>query len=240
MFTLLRRLVLLFKSDLTLPTLLLISYIAFLLIIKKTIPSSEELVAIFSSLYNKFGYEIILISAFLETLVIINLFVPGQLAIALGIIFARSGGTELTLVILSALIGAVAGYMIDYFLGYLGFADILRRMGYKKLIDKTKQQVQRFGKRGMSLGFIHANIASVLSLVAGATGMKFLSFATVAIFSSVFWIMIWSMVIYIVGDIVLLIIRKYAFLLILLGILVMILARIWKSEEKEESEDVRS
>src|SRR6185369_4016997 len=86
------------KYDLILPIGLLLTYIVFLVVARRVVPTSDELVLVFQDLYSRYGYEIIFVSALLEGLVLINLFVPGMVALALGAIFARTGQIDLTLV----------------------------------------------------------------------------------------------------------------------------------------------
>ncbi len=220
------------RSDLILPVLLLISYIIFLLLAKGVVPTADELINSFGEFYAKYGYEIIFISSFLEALILVNLFVPGMFAMAMGVIFARAGQIDFIAVVAAVFLGASLGYMVDFLLGYFGFSDILKTLGYENFITAARQQIKKFGRRGLIWGFIHSNIASFLALTAGTIRMDWWRFFTVAVLSTLVWTIIWSFVIYLLGDIVLFIIRKYSFLLILLFIGVMILMRIWKKEEE--------
>lgn len=218
------------RTDLILPIVLILVYIVFLIIAKGVIPSSEELIATFAELYSKYGYEIIFLAAFFETLVLINLFVPGQVAMAMGVVFARSGQTELSLVILVAATGSVCGYLLDYVLGSYGFADIIKKVGYKNLLDQSQKQLKRFGKRGLIFGFIHSNIGSFLSLVAGAVEVSWKVFIPITVVATFFWLTLWAILIYIFGDAILMIISKYGFLIFILGIAGMILNMFWKEK----------
>lgn len=214
-----------FSSDLALPILLLITYIIFLIIVRGVVPSGDELVEAFASLYQKYGYEIIFFSALLESLVLVNFFVPGQIGMALGIIFSRTGQTELPLVVLFVTLGSFLGYMTDFILGYFGFADIFDRLGFGHLLKKGRQQLVKFGKRGLILSFIHITIGAFSSLSAGTIKMNWLAFSTMALFSTLFWVTIWSIIIYNLGEVVLLLFRRYTFLVIFMGIGLMLIGR---------------
>lgn len=219
------------RSDLILPLILIVSYIIFLVIARGVIPTSEELVLAFADLYQKYGYEIIFFAALLESLVLINLFVPGQLAMALGVIFARSGQTDLVTVILVASVGAVCGYLLDFILGTFGFSDIIKRLGYGGLLIQARKQLKRFGKRGLILGFVHSNIGSFISLTAGASNTSWRVFVPIAILATFFWLTIWGIVIYIFGEVILTLISKYGFLLIALSVSGIILSSLWKGKK---------
>ncbi len=218
-------------SDLLLPLILLLTYIVFLVIARGIVPTSAELVNDFQALYLKYGYEIIFIAAFLESLILINLFVPGGGAMALGAVFARTGQTQLIWVILAGGTGAICGYIIDYILGYYGFADILKKAGYNNLLNEAKNKLNKFGKRGLILGFINPNIASFLALAAGTTNFNKKYFVILAICATFFWGTLWASLVYTLGDIFLDFFKNYSFLLIILIILGLVLARIWKGGE---------
>jgi membrane protein DedA with SNARE-associated domain len=224
------------RSDLLLPIFLLISYLIFLVLIRGVLPTADELITTFGNFYSKYGYEIIFASAFLESLILVNFFVPGQLAMALGVVFARTGQTELIPVIISVVLGTSLGNFINFILGYFGFSEILYKLGYGGFVKMAEEQIKKFGKRGLILGFIHSNVASFLSLTAGTIRMNWASFFMITILSTFMWTVLWSLLVYSLGDIVLVIIKKYTFLLVLLFLTGLILMRIWK---KEEGKNVR-
>lgn len=211
------------RVDLLIPLLLIIAYLGLVLIAKGVVPTSEELITTFAKLYSSFGYEIVFVSAFLESLAIVTYFVPGSFALALGVIFARTGQTELTTVILVALAGATLGYQLDYFLGRFGFGEILTKIGYHNLLQSTKSQLARFGQKGMVVGFIHANFGSLLSLAAGATNFPWLRFTLVSTSSTLFWAVIWSLIIYSLGELFLELFKRYSFLFLILFITTLVL-----------------
>ena len=155
------------KNDLILPLTLLMTYVVFLIVARGVVPTSEELVNLFASFYAKYGYEIIFVSALLEGLVLVNLFVPGMLALALGAVFARTGVTDLTLVIVTASFGTVFGYIIDFLMGYFGFGDTLKKLGYQSFLEVTNNRLKKYGNRGLIVGFFHSNIGSFFALTAG-------------------------------------------------------------------------
>lgn len=226
---------LIIKNDLILPLALLITYIIFLIVARGVVPTSDELIIVFSDLYKQFGYEIIFISALLEGLVLINLFVPGMLALALGAIFARTGQTELTLVILTASVGVILGYLVDYLLGFFGFGDVIKKLGYEGFITASKEKLKKFGNRGLIIGFFHSNVGSFLALAAGISRYSFINFLVVAIASTLVWATIWGIAVYFLGDIFLYILKRYSFLLVLAMIGFLVLAGLWQKGGRKNS-----
>lgn len=222
------------KVDLALPIVLILVYIFFLVILRGYIPTSEELVQTFASLYQKYGYEIIFVASFLEALILINLFVPGQMAMALGVVFARSGQTELIPVIIVASLGALAGYILDYSIGFFGFADIIKKLGYQDILNQANLQIKKFGDRSLILGFAQSNLGALISLSAGTISIKPRTFLLIAVIATFFWMSLWGILIYIIGDIVLHIFSKYAFLIIFLILLGFLLIRLWKKDSTKK------
>ena len=225
------------KNDLVLPLTLLATYIVFLIVARGVVPTSEELIAVFADLYSKYGYEIIFISALLEGLVLVNLFVPGMLALALGAVFARTGETDLTLVILTASCGIILGYIIDYLMGYFGFGDTLKKLGYESFLNTSKEKLKRFGNRGLIVGFFHSNVGSFLAFASGTMRLGFVNFLIVAVASTLVWATLWGLAAFYLGEIFLNIIKRYSFLLVLLVIASFILASYWKYKSRDDETD---
>ena len=159
----------------------------------------------------------------------VNFFVPGMVAMAMGAVFARTGYIELTGVILTASCGLIIGYSIDYLLGYFGFGDFLKKTGYSWFLEKAKKEFNKFGIRGLILGFSYPNVGSFLSLAAGASAMNVAWFLLLAILSSAFWVSLWGLLIYALGAIFLTILIKYGFLVALTVLASIILLRVWRS-----------
>lgn len=216
------------KADLILPLILVIVYLIFIIIVRGYAPTTEELINTFAQVYSKYGYEIIFLSALLESLVLVNFFVPGIVGMAMGAIFASTGQTQLTHVILTASMGASIGYSIDYLLGYFGFSDLLKKLGYSNFLSTAKEKLRSLGDRGLILGFIYPASGSLMSLTAGTTKMTFLKFLLVMVLSVFCWFSLWGILFYSFGEMMLRLITRYSFLILLLIIVLIILSRFFK------------
>lgn len=201
-----------FRS-LVLPLILLIIYLAFFAVMKSVLPTPDEMIKAFEAFYRKYGYEIIFLAATAEGVVLVNLFVPGVVTMAMGAIFARTGGIDLIGVILAASMGAILGYMLDFTLGYFGFSEIIKKLGYGHLLEKVNNQVKKYGAFGLVLSFAYPNIGSFVSLVAGTVGWRFGQFALICALATFAWMSVWGIFIYALGNIFLTILTKYAFLI---------------------------
>ena len=215
-------------SDLILPAVLLLSYAVFLYVIRGILPASEELVNLFSEYYARYGYEILFVAAILESLILVNLFAPGQVTLALGIIFSRTGETELPYVMIAVISGIMVGILIDYFIGYYGFGDLLKKFKQESFFNTAKKELKKNGGGSIFISFINPNLASYISLAAGASKVEMTTFFLTAAFSTLFWVTAWSLLIYSVGDIFLIIIRKYALVFSAIFTAILLVSFTWR------------
>lgn len=208
------------------PLIVIISYVLLLIILRGALPTPNELISHAASLYERFGYEVIFTGAALEAMVLINLVVPGITAVALGAVFARSGQTDLAYVIAAASLGAMLGYILDFFLGYFGFGKILKKIGQESVLNKARQNLEKSGIKSFGLGFVHPDVGSFMALAAGTLRMKFIEFMILSVLSTVFWVSFWGLVIFALGDIFLIVLTKYFSILVVMLISAWILINI--------------
>lgn len=178
-------------------------------------PSSEELVKELASLYKRFGYEVIFLGSLLEALILVNFFIPGAAAVAFGAVFARSGEVDLALAVIFASLGAIIGFLIDFLLGYFGFGQIFKKLGYGQLLERAKEKIQS-SYSAFSLGFIHPNLGSLVSLAAGTIKMRFLSFLGISALSTVAFFCLWGILFFAAGEVLLILLTRYFFVIMLL------------------------
>lgn len=197
------------SSNIVEPLVLVLIYAGFLYFIQGVMPSSERLVSHLESLYGRYGYEILFLSACAESLVVVNVFAPGMVALAFGGVFARTGHLNLTGAILAAVAGAIIGFVIDYFLGYFGFSKIVEKIAGIDALGSVKKRVDKTDIKIFSLGYFHPNLGSVISLAAGTVEMKFINFVFLSFVSTLAWFSLWGLVVYSTGDLVLNILNKY-------------------------------
>lgn len=208
-----------FKSDLLLPIFLILTYIIFVFLIRGVVPTGAELIKSFEGIYAKYGYEIILVAAFLECLILINFFVPGVVAMALGAIFASTGKIELSLVILTASIGGIAGYIIDYILGSLGLSDIFKKFGLEKIIESAKYHINSLGIKGLFIGFSYPATGAIVATASGTVKYPFVKYLFVCAMSVFFWMSFWGLLFFFLGSLILPLITKYSY--IILGLIIL-------------------
>ncbi len=214
------------SDEVFLPVLILVIYLLFLFFIRGSLPPTPEIIRSLAHLYQQHGYQIIFAASVLEALLLVNMFVPGGVVIATGAVFAKSGSLELPGVILAASLGLIVGYILDYGLGYFGFSKVLIGLGYGKFLDQTKQKLITSGSKALIFGFIYSTVGSFLAMTAGIIRMNFGQFLLVSTISTLFWVTVAGISVYLLGEVFITIITKYSFLLILLLILGFLLSKI--------------
>jgi membrane-associated protein len=218
-----------FATDILFPLLLIIFYIGFFFFARQTLPTGDELVTLFREVYSTYGYQIIFFAALLEALILVNFLVPGSLALAMGAVFAKSGGLSLELVILTAGSGAVIGYTVDYFLGRLGLDAIINKLGYKKTIIDIEKKLN---KKTLTMSFINPTIASFFSISAGIVKFNPVTFLLISTLATFVWFSIWAILFYLTGDVLLEILTRYFTLVFVIIIGATMLAQYINKREK--------
>lgn len=212
-----------FATDILFPLLLIIFYIGFFFFARQTLPTGDELVTLFREVYSTYGYQIIFFAALLEALILVNFLIPGSLALAMGAVFAKSGGLSLELVILTAGTGAVIGYTVDYFLGRLGLDAIINKLGYKNTISDIEKRLNR---NTLAMSFINPTIASFFSISAGIVKFNPVTFLLISILATFVWFSGWGILFYLTGDVLLEILTRYFTLVFVIIIGATMLAQI--------------
>lgn len=202
--------------SIVIPVILITFYITFTIILRTLFPTGQALVHQLSSIYGRFGYEIIIAGSLLEALVLVNFFTPGVAAVGLGVIFAKTGELDLILVIIFAVLGSLVGYMLDFLLGRFGFGELITRLGYKEAVEVAKIKLLKFNLRTFSLGYMHPNLGALVSLTAGILRMDFRKFFLLAFLSTLVWYILWGLLIFALGQIFLTILTRYIFIIFIL------------------------
>lgn len=223
---------LIFSASVLIPLILISLYAAVFVFLRGALPTSQELLEHLTALYARFGYEVVFLGAFLEALILINLFVPGALAAGLGAVFARVGELDLTLVVVVATMGATLGYSLDFLLGYFGFAEVFKRFGLVRILTQARSQIEKAKVKTFAIGFIHTSTGSLLSVAAGTLKMNFFSFLPLALLSTLAWVSFWGLLIFAIGEVFLIMLAKYAWVLVLLTVSVWILTVIYGNSKK--------
>lgn len=169
----------------------------------------------------------------IEALFILNFFAPGAVAVGLGAVFARSGQLDLTIGIILAVAGALSGYILDYLIGFLGLSRVVDGLGFKEYTKQVTLQLKASYFKSFILGFIHPNIGAIVSTAAGVLKINFLRFILLASLSTLAWYSLWGILGFALGEILLILLTKYAFIIMLLVVSIWILTYLYGKWSKK-------
>ncbi len=183
-----------------LPVVLVIAYIIIAFFLKDLLPSGEEILTNFSRLFAKYGYELVFIGALLEAALLVNFLVPGASVVLVGAFFASQGVMSYPIFLAVAITGFLAGFLIDYWIGFYGWSDILVRMGMGRYVEMAKRKLLSAGGKSFFFGYVHPDIATIFAIAAGITKMDIREFILYSFLAGSMWLIFWTGLVYIFGD----------------------------------------
>jgi len=131
-------------------TALIFFLIAFLLWSIGIIPPPSKIVVFLEGLYNRYGLGGLFISAFLEGIVYLGLYLPGSFIIALAVF--SSDGSFFSLIAISIVV-AIALTLTSFINYFLGRYIFLRGLNNKKRLETSRKS-----SKGLFLSMLHPNI----------------------------------------------------------------------------------
>ena len=164
------------------------------------IPLGSWLLFLCRRYYADYGYQAVLIGAFLEGLLVLNLYVPGSTVVILGAVASREGILSLWIVIILASIGFLLAYTLCYCLGWYGWHPAIGHRAVSGALARTKNRMLVIGPRLICIANIHPNLGAVASTAAGVLRVPLRRFLILSGISAVAWTMFWSLIAYLLGD----------------------------------------
>lgn len=131
-----------------------------------------------------------------ESLAIIGSIVPGSVTMTAIGILAGSGVLRVDLTLIAAILGAIAGDSISYFLGYYYSDRLYERWPFRKypsLLYYGKQYVEKHGGKSVLIGRFIGPLRSIIPLIAGMLHMKQWRFFIANTLSAVGWSFLYVM-----------------------------------------------
>lgn len=151
----------------------------------------ERLVEWIAPAYTHAGYAIVAAGVFAERSILIGLFVPGDVILALGGIYAGRGDLELSLVILLGSICAILGESAGYWLGRRYGMALVRRVPLVRRLEDRIEGAQRYfehhGGKTVAIGRYATAAGAFVPFVAGIARMDYRRFLLFDIPAIVVW-----------------------------------------------------
>lgn len=197
------------------------------------LPPEETLAQIAKSYLDRYGIVIVLVSAYLEGLLLIGWYFPGNLVIILALIFAAHDPVRVAQVAAVAALGLFAAYVTNFFAGKYGWYRLLLAFGLREPLDNAQRRLTKYGLSAIFTTYWQANLASCISTAAGILQLSATRFAIYSLLAEAMWATFWATLIYALGRAAL---TLAGFRMVLFLILVWIAVRLfyrWKFEKRE-------
>jgi membrane protein DedA with SNARE-associated domain len=196
------------------------------------LPPEETMARIAKSYLERYGIAIVLVSAYLEGLLLIGWYFPGNLVIVLALIFAAGEPSRFALVAATAGLGLLSAHVTNFFAGKYGWYRVLLAFGLREPLENAQRRLTRYGLSAIFTTFWQANLASCIATAAGILQFPWARFFAYSLTAQALWTTFWASIIFFLGSAAL---SLVGFRMILLLIMLWIAGRViyrWKFEGK--------
>ena len=146
-----------------------------------TIPIHEWIQAL-GAFYDRYGYLVVFLGTFGENTSLLGLLLPGNTLALLGAFYAREGTLSISLVILFATLGTIAGYHVDYLVGRFllnrfsatwSASRLGRKLRLAARLRLTRRFLTKHGGKAILLSHAVGHMRSFVAVSAGMTMMPY-------------------------------------------------------------------
>jgi membrane protein DedA with SNARE-associated domain/membrane-associated phospholipid phosphatase len=140
--------------------------------------------------YRYLAYLLVFVVAFWESIPVFGIFVPGSTIIVAASILIPSGALELFPVLMTAILGSIAGDCGSFLMGrrygrsLLSWGPLARR---EDMVARAERFFREHGGKGIIIGRFLAPIRGILPAMAGMTGITWSRFLPAAVFAALGW-----------------------------------------------------
>ena len=197
------------------------------------IPNFDELIVLIREYIIRYGYFFVLCGAFAEGLLFINWYLPGSMVAVFGVVFAKEAGLNPVLVVLMIIIGFFITTIINYFLGKYGWYRIFLKLGLRAPLERTKTKVETSGLSIILSTYIHPNIGALTATSAGILQYSFRDFLLYSTIAIVVWNVVWGVVVYYTGPLILELLTTWTVIGILVIWMMVLGYRYYKKKQQD-------
>jgi len=151
--------------------------------------------------FHMIGYVLAFFGAFTETIIGLSFLVPGSFILLALSALAQQGYISFAGVLIVAIIGAIIGDNIAYFLGRrYGSAWLYTKKNHfiaRQYVQRAEKLFARYGAWGVFFGRFFIGLKETIPLIAGSVGMRRRTFFLYNVLGSIGWGILWGGVGYI-------------------------------------------
>ena len=200
------------------------------------LPPEQTIIEIAGRYLARYGVVIVLVSAYLEGLLLIGWYFPGTLVIIFALVVAGPDAVRVAQIAALAGSGLFAASVTNFFAGKYGWYRLLLAFGLREPLDNAQRRLTRYGLTAIFTTYWQANLASCVSTSAGILQFPLRRFVVLSLLAEALWAAFWAALIFFLGRAAL---SLAGFRMILLLILIWIALRLiwrWKLEKREPVE----
>jgi membrane-associated protein len=151
----------------------------------------EQIIKAIAPAYTTAGYAIIAAGVLAERSILVGLFVPGDVILALGGVYAARGSLELWAVIVIGTFAAIIGESTGYWLGRRYGRGLVKRIPVvarlEGRLDGAHEYFQKHGGKTVALGRYATAAGAFIPFVAGMSKMDYRRFLMFDVPAVVVW-----------------------------------------------------
>lgn len=144
----------------------------------------------FVGAHSHYAYGVIFLLAFSEAVPVIGTFVPGSTFVVAISALATKAGADPWLLLVAAVLGAIGGDGLSFWLGQRFSREILNSWPlarYPHFVEQSEKFIARYGAAGVFLARFTAVVRAFVPLVAGILRMPPRTFYAANVLSAVVW-----------------------------------------------------
>jgi membrane protein DedA with SNARE-associated domain len=199
------------------------------------LPPEETLAQIARTYLDRYGLAIVLISAYLEGLLLIGWYFPGNLVVVLALVLTADEPARFVAVAAVAGAGLLSAYATNFVAGKYGWYRLLLAFGLREPLDNAQRRLARYGLSAIFTTYWQANLASCTSTAAGILQFPPARFVVYSVIAETLWAAFWASIIFFMGSAAL---SLVGFRMILFLIMLWVAGRLiyrWKFESKSSA-----
>lgn len=156
----------------------------------KTYPFMAESLTTWIIEHRNLALLVIFLVAFLESLAVIGIFVPGASLLFGAATLGGSGALPIIPTLVVSTLGAFGGDAVSYWLGY-HYRDHLKKRWpitrYPNLMAEGEKFFEKHGGKSILFGRFAGPLRAIIPVVAGMAGMNYIRFTLINFFSAIAW-----------------------------------------------------
>ena len=144
---------------------------------------------------------IVALAAFVEGLVLVNIYFPGSAVILIGVVAQKGNAMGATHVVLVTMAAFLISGVVNYAIGYFGLHKVIKRFGGDAWLQQAERWYEQSGHKAILTSYMHPNLGAFVSVACGNARYSFISFLKFAAIGAVAWNTLWGLVVYRFADV---------------------------------------